>query len=632
MISKLFTKQNLLACADGLKRKNFKPGFDGMSMIGARSWIEINGDRLCREIIKGRYKPLPAIGFRVAKHSGGFRKLSRITATDTIIQNHILNELKPLSEEKFSDNSFAYRQGRGVTQAVERFVLYANQYRFILKMDFNACFDNIDHQILEKSLEEFIEDADLLKLCMSFVKTPLYIDDEVVPNEKGLLQGMPLSPLFCNIYFHNADRFLTELNVPFIRYADDLVVFGNSAEESQELCKKLYDFFEKQLAITCNKRKTKIDTPTKTEFLGYRFKVDKKGIIAISSEMDNVSIYPTWHSRRPENNYRQIDIVSDGILKQKNFSLLFDTETVDSHIPVANTDIINVYSDVVFDSGTIARAAAQGVTINIFDKYGECVGSFVPDAPLKSPSIYHQQLLEYYDEEKRVELAKEFVLASLHNTNIVIRYYNKQNPDKEYQKVLNRLQKLKVQIKEIKSVEELLMVEEQIRKEYYSCFDLFIKREEFVFEKRSKRPPQNEVNALISFGNTVLYNYIATEIQKVGLDIRIGYLHATNKRLKTLNLDIAEIFKPLVVDRVVFSLINKKEINLEHFSRSEKGAVYLTAEGKRVFLKAFYNKLNAELNIKSQNLNYKSVIVEEARKLVRHFRHTEKYKAYRQVR
>ena len=110
------------------------------------------------------------------------------------------------------------------------------------------------------------------------------------------------------------------------------------------------------------------------------------------------------------------------------------------------------------------------------------------------------------------------------------------------------------------------MLEAQIRKDYYSCFDLFIKRDEFVFEKRSKRPPQNEVNALISFGNTVLYNYIATEIQKVNLDVSVGFLHSTTNRTKTLNLDIAEIFKPLIVDRVIFSLINKNEINLEHFS------------------------------------------------------------------
>ena len=142
----------------------------------------------------------------------------------------------------------------------------------------------------------------------------------------------------------------------------------------------------------------------------------------------------------------------------------------------------------------------------------------------------------------------------------------------------------------------------------------------------------NEVNSMISFGNVVLYNYIATEIYKSPLDIRVGFLHATNRREESLNLDIAEIFRPLIVDRVIFSLINRNEIKPACFTYHETGGVYLNEEGKRIFLRAFYEKLASTLSIKNQQCSYARLINMEIQKLIRHFRKAENYKAYRQVR
>jgi len=139
-------------------------------------------------------------------------------------------------------------------------------------------------------------------------------------------------------------------------------------------------------------------------------------------------------------------------------------------------------------------------------------------------------------------------------------------------------------------------------------------------------------NAMLSFGNTVMYSLIATEIQKTALDVRIGYLHATNTRKNSLNLDIAEIFKPLLVDRVILSLVNKGEIVPTHFETHENGTVYLTTEGKRIFLSAFYEKLDAVITVGDKKMSYDSIVKEEIRKLIRHFRTNDKYKGFRQVR
>ena len=204
-------------------------------------------------------------------------------------------------------------------------------------------------------------------------------------------------------------------------------------------------------------------------------------------------------------------------------------------------------------------------------------------------------------------------------------------PDAFYDSTLKRIERIEKKIKEIPDYEELLLLEGQARQCYYQCFDSFIRTDGFVFEKRSRRPPLNEVNAMISFGNTLLYNLVATEINQTPLDVRIGFLHATNRRQQSLNLDIAEIFKPLIVDRVVFSLINRRAVTPEDFY-TEGSGVYLNAEGKRIFLHAFYEKLDTGVTVKDKSVKYKSIIKEEIQKLIRYFRQGEKYKPFKQIR
>ena len=630
MLEKIITKSALLDAVPALKKKRFKPGFDGMSIDGADSTIRINGERLCKDIIRGDYCPMPAVGFRSAKHGGGFRSLSKISAIDAVVQNVLLKEVSAKTEDVFSNSSFAYRSGRGVTAAAERFVTLANHHRFVLRLDINNCFDNVNHNVLKERLRGVVDD-EVANLCMTFVKTPIYIDNQITPTEKGLLQGMPLSPVLCNVYLHSLDTLLEEMGAAFVRYGDDIAVFGNDHEELRNIQKRIGEHLA-TLSLSFNKQKTKIESPAKTEFLGFKFTSDKKGLTATSAQGDKRHTNLSWRSVLPKNNYHRVELISDGILRQKGASLLFDTDTVDTAIPVVNTDVINVYSNVIFDSGSIETAMKNQTEINIFNRYGELVGSFVPNTPLKAPRVTHEQLSAYYNDDQRLNLAKDFVLASIHNENLVIRYYNKQNPNECYEKVLRKLQQSKTKIKAATSMEELLMLEAGVRKLYYSCFDHFIKRSDFVFNKRSKRPSQNNVNAMISFANTVLYNHIATEIQKTPLDVRVGFLHSTTARLKSLNLDIAEAFKPLIVDRTVFTLINKGEILPSHFEQSKNGAVYLSSEGKHILLKAINSKLEVKLKIGSEELSYRQIIVQEIRSLVRFFRKGEKFKAYRQVR
>lgn len=614
-----------------LKNKKFKAGADRMTADEAYSWLQINGAQLLRQLKRGTYEPAAALAYPIAKQNGGYRRVAKLTAMDTIIQHVMMDVVSPYLEKQFSDSSHAYRKNRSVETAVNQYCTYGTKYAVAVKIDPVSCFDNVNHALLNQMLNEMIGDEKLVALMMEYVGMPILSEGEMLYPEKGILQGAPISNLFCNIYLHKLDVYLEERQIPFVRYADDVVLFFDTSTEAKNKCERTLAYMEKELFLRKNAKKCKIDAPVNLRYLGYRFEKSQYGLTAFDADQSPFDVLKSWQDTTPRDTHRTVDVLKDGILRQKDYSLLFDGETEDFDIPIASTEVINIYASVIFDSGFLQKAMDRGILINLYDKHSSLIGRFYPNAPLKSPVMTFEQLNFYYSDRERLMLAQTFVLTALKHMKLNIRYYHKFYPDKYFEKTVTAINALEKEIKVCPSYENLLLLEARTREAYYSCFDRFIHNKDFIFEKRTKRPPQNEVNALISFGNTLLYNLFATEIYKSPLDIRIGFLHATNNREESLNLDFAEIYKPLVVDRVIFALINRKALNTSHFEKTENGGVYLTAEGKRIFLDAFYEKLDTSLQVKGEHFTYRELIKREVQHLIRYFRNSEKYKPFKQV-
>lgn len=631
-ISEIADKNNILFQAEKLKNRKFTPGFDDMTAEKAYLWVEINNKKICTELKNGSYEPMPVTGFYTAKKNGGYRRFVKVTAIDTIVQNAIVDAVSEKCDDLFSAFSHAYRQDRGVGTALEQYCRFAEEFAFASKIDLVACYDNIDRGVLMQCINDFFEDEELTAVIMKFVNTAVFSDGVFDYPDKGLMQGMPLSNLLCNLYFHFFDIYMETEEIPFVRYADDIVVFGRTLAEIKRYTEKAVKFLNERLKLSVNEKKSRIDSSAGLVYLGHRFEKNKGIVVALENGKNSINAYNNWYERQLLDFKGTVDILSDGILRQRDYSLVFESETASKNIPVKTTDVINIYSDVVLDSGFLNKTFENGIIVNVFNSSNKLVGRFLPNTSLVSPKITNEQILKYCNAEQRLALAKVFVIASIHNTRLNIRYYNKQAPSGHYVYVLSKINNLEEKIKTCDTYESLLMYEAQVREAYYSCFDSFIKNDEFVFDKRSRRPPLNEVNAMISFGNTVLYNFLGTYIYKSPLDIRIGFLHATNNRKESLNLDVAEIFKPLLVDRVVFSLINLRSINRSHFCSSENGGLYLNEDGKRIFLRAFYEKLNTVITVKDSKQSYRTVIRHEVNALVEHIKNGTKYTGFRQVR
>ena len=172
-------------------------------------------------------------------------------------------------------------------------------------------------------------------------------------------------------------------------------------------------------------------------------------------------------------------------------------------------------------------------------------------------------------------------------------------------------------------------IEGKMRERYYQAWR-HILSEGWTFERRVRRPPDNEVNALISFGNSHLYTVCLGEIYRTQLTPTISYLHEPGARRFSLALDLSEIFKPLIVDRAIFRLINTGQLKDSHFDRSLDGC-FLTDAGKKLFLAALEERLATTIKHRrlGRSVSYRHLIRLECYKLIRHLTGVETYRAFR---
>lgn len=196
MIKEIADENLLNMIANELLRENFKPGFDGMSAENLILWLKINMDKLIKLLLNGKYEPMPVMNFSITKKSGKPRLLGKVTAVDTMIQRAIVLKITKTAECIFSEYSFAYRQGRGVSTALQTFCTFSSKHRYAAAIDIDRCFNSINHDVLFDLIFKLYKEKTLCNLIMSFVKAPYATEGTFSRNEHGLHQGAPNCAIF----------------------------------------------------------------------------------------------------------------------------------------------------------------------------------------------------------------------------------------------------------------------------------------------------------------------------------------------------------------------------------------------------------------------------------------------------
>ena len=325
---------------------------------------------------------------------------------------------------------------------------------------------------------------------------------------------------------------------------------------------------------------------------------------------------------------RSFYIYNNGNLKRKDNTLTFITDGNEKRdIPIEQVRDIYVMSEVSFNTSLINILSQKKIPIHFFNYYSYYIGSFFPREQLVSGNLLVRQVKNYLDELKRLELAKQFVDGAAYNIYRNLRYYNGRGKDLKI--YMDEISELRVKLQKSNDIKELMGYEGNIHKIYYSAWPIII-NQNIDFQKRVKHPPDNMINSLISFVNTLIYTKVLSEIYQTQLNPTISYLHEPSDRRFSLSLDIAEIFKPLIGDRLIFSLLNRNQITKNSFVDG-LNYLQLTKEASKIIVSELDIRLQKTIKHKDLDkmVSYEYLMRLECYKLIKHLLNEKQYESFK---
>jgi len=297
------------------------------------------------------------------------------------------------------------------------------------------------------------------------------------------------------------------------------------------------------------------------------------------------------------------------------------------YLPIEQIDDLYVFGSLDANSALFNFLGQNGISVHFFDYYENYTGSFMAREYLLAGKMQVEQTKAYLSAKKRIVVAQRLVEGAGANILRLLKYQN--NRQRDVATAIAVIEQLLTSVPGTTDVPALMGIEGNIRQTYYSTFDTIV-GETFCMDGRSKRPPQNELNALISFGNTLCYTKCLSTIYHTQLNPTISFLHEPGARRYSLALDIAEIFKPILVDRLIFRMINKRQLQPTDFRLEIGGCVMKDAARKR-FVQGFDEQMKETIKHRSlgRSVSYRHLIKLECYKLQKHLLGIEEYKPFK---
>ena len=312
--------------------------------------------------------------------------------------------------------------------------------------------------------------------------------------------------------------------------------------------------------------------------------------------------------------------------KDNTLEIVYKDNTKKS-IPMERVSDIYVMTEFDFNTSLLNLLGKYGILVHFFNYYGFYTGTYYPKEQLVSGKLLVKQVESYTDDAKRLELAKAFIEAASYNIYRNLVYYS--NRGKDLTSNMKEIEYLRRKIEFCKDVPELMGIEGNIRKIYYESWNTII-NQNIEFEKRVKNPPDNAINSLISYVNTIIYTRILGEIYKTQLNPTISYLHEPSERRFSLCLDVSEIFKPLIADRLIFSMLNKNQINEKDF---EEGLnfLYIKENARKEITKEMDKRLQTSIKHRKlgREVTYEYLMRLELYKLIKYFMEDLPYEGFK---
>lgn len=279
LLEQIIAPDNLNRAYKRVKKKKGAHGVDGMEVEHLLQHLKDNGEELRKNILDGKYRPVPVRRVEIPKDNGKKRKLGIPTVVDRVIQQAIQQVLSPIYDATFSETSYGFRPKRSAHDALRKCKEYAEEgYTYVVDMDLEKFFDTVSQSKMIEILSRTIKDGRVISLIHKYLRAGAIVERKFEETTTGLAQGGNLSPLCSNIMLNELDKELEKRGIRFVRYADDMILFARTKRSANRILEHILPFIEGKLKLLVNREKTSVAYIGRIKFLGYGFYPVKGGI------------------------------------------------------------------------------------------------------------------------------------------------------------------------------------------------------------------------------------------------------------------------------------------------------------------------------------------------------------------
>lgn len=311
-----------------------------------------------------------------------------------------------------------------------------------------------------------------------------------------------------------------------------------------------------------------------------------------------------------------------------------DDKTI-AEIPLAQLDRMVIIGNVQISTQALALLFDKEIPVSFITTYGNYRGKLKPPTH-KNVILRLKQYERYNDKTFRLNHSKEVIRGKLKNGKIFLQKHSRNNPEISINREIEEIEALLQNLGFASSIKELMGLEGAAAKAYFRGFGMLVKKE-FTFERRTRRPPKDPVNALLSLGYTLLFNEMLSAVESLGFDPYLGFLHEVEYGRPSLAVDMVEEFR-FLIEGLTLTLINKEILSRDDFIEQDNGGFYLHEKGREEFYRQYEKKITTEVQYKiipsphggeGSNLNYRRIFHYQVESLARVIKgEEEKYIGY----
>lgn len=650
-------------------------GSDGVTLSAFGRHLSRNLSSLRARVLRDEYRPAPLLCVRLERAGRRPRMLAIPAIKDRILQTAMAMLLEPVLDADFADASFGFRRGRSVDQAVRRVIRYRDEgFRYVVDADISTFFDNIDHDRMLRELGRYLSEPRMLALVRRWLRAEVTDGSSNWCMYRGVAQGSPLSPLLSNLYLDHFDEQIMGTEHRLVRFADDFLILCRAREAAESALELTAQVLE-SLCLQLSTEKTRLtdfergfrflgvrflrtlvikseheDEPPATSRPASRYALDRTTTAAARSAAPAAPLVSPPAKASPDDEHMDWQDAEawpepDGEATQEGAtfahrpllrSLYLQTPgsvaghrgdrivvrlrgEVIAEVPGLTVDLLLVFGNVQLSTQLMRWCMERGVCVALLSSGGAFHGMIDPFEGGHS-LLQRAQFFASADADRSLVLARAMVKAKVANSLLVLRRYRRTRATADFAAAVPSLRRILAGVEDAPSMDSLRGCEGAAARAYFQVWRGLL-APQWRFERRQRRPPPDPVNALLSYGYTLLFANVLSMLRARGFNPEAGFLHPGGRGHPGLVSDLMEEFRAVVIDALVIRLLLNGHFVSDDFSETGTG-VRLSELARRRFIRAFEQKMNTPVTHPAarQRLDYRRCIDEQARRLAAHLR------------